>query len=164
MNVTIDLMNACPDAQPPDPARFQIWAQAALHAAANHTGSNPENEQEVSIRIIDTAESAALNETWRHKQGPTNILSFPFEGFQGTGINLLGDLAICAPLVCQEAQEQQKSEEAHWAHLTVHGVLHLRGYDHLEQGEAEHMESLEIHILESLGYPNPYLQDATGND
>lgn len=164
MNVTIDLMNACPDAQPPDQARFQTWAQAALIAAADDTGSINDGEQEVSIRIIDTDESATLNETWRHKQGPTNILSFPFEGFQGTGINLLGDLAICAPLVRQEAHQQHKTEEAHWAHLTVHGVLHLRGYDHLEQAEAEHMENLEIHILESLGYPNPYLQDATGND
>jgi probable rRNA maturation factor len=108
------------------------------------------------VRIVDEQESAELNEQYRHKQGPTNVLSFPFECPPGVELNLLGDLVICAPVVQREAQQQQKQELAHWAHMVVHGTLHLLGYDHLQQDEAEAMENREIRIMEDLGYSDPY--------
>ena len=163
MNVTIDLMNACADASTPEASDFQHWTEATLDAVAA-SGHHLPDSLELSIRVVDETESAALNETWRHKQGPTNILSFPFAGFQGTDVNLLGDLAICAPLVAREAAEQDKTETAHWAHLTVHGVLHLNGYDHEEDHKALQMETLETSILQGLGYPDPYHQDIPGNE
>jgi len=156
MNVTIELMNACDDPNLPPAADFQHWSAVALDAVKAAGDSDLPGSPELSIRVVDESESAQLNQQYRHKPGPTNILSFPCESFQDTGIDLLGDLAICAPLVRREAREQNKTEQAHWAHLTVHGVLHLSGYDHLEPAQAEHMEALEIRILESLGYADPY--------
>ena len=106
---------------------------------------------------MDEAESADFNQRYRDKMGPTNVLSFPFEPpLGGQGRRYLGDLVICAPLVAREAAEQGKSPEAHWAHLVVHGVLHLLGYDHLDEAEAQAMEALETAILGDLGYPPPY--------
>lgn len=133
----------------PDEVLFQQWARAAADAAANEAA-------EVSIRIVDESESAELNQTYRHKSGPTNVLSFPCEVPAGVPNDLLGDLVICAPVVAREALEQGKNPEAHWAHMVIHGVLHLRGYDHLQEDEAEQMEALEVEILDGLGYPNPY--------
>ena len=133
----------------PDEVLFQQWARAAADAAANEAA-------EVSIRIVDESESAELNQTYRHKSGPTNVLSFPCEVPVGVPNDLLGDLVICAPVVAREALEQGKNPEAHWAHMVIHGVLHLRGYDHLQEDEAEQMEALEVEILDGLGYPNPY--------
>jgi len=132
----------------PAEALFQRWAEAAA--------ADQETRTELSIRIVDEAESAELNQTYRHKLGPTNVLSFPCEVPAGVPNDLLGDLVICAPVVEREAREQGKPAEAHWAHIVVHGVLHLRGYDHLQDDEAEKMESMEIEILSGLGYPNPY--------
>ena len=131
----------------PAEALFQRWAEAA---------ADQDPRTELSIRIVDEAESAELNQTYRHKIGPTNVLSFPCEVPAGVPNDLLGDLVICAPVVEREAREQGKPAEAHWAHMVVHGVLHLRGYDHLQDDEAEKMESMEIEILSGLGYPNPY--------
>lgn len=111
---------------------------------------------ELTIRIVDETEARYLNETWRGRSYPTNVLSFPFESPPGPPVHLLGDLVICASVVAREAQEQQKPVLAHWAHLVIHGTLHLLGYDHLEDAQAQLMETLEIHILNSLGYPNPY--------
>lgn len=111
---------------------------------------------ELTIRIVDETEAQYLNETWRGRSYPTNVLSFPFESPPGLQVPWLGDLVICAPVVAREAQEQQKSLHAHWAHLVIHGTLHLLGYDHLEDTQAQLMEILEIHILNNLGYPNPY--------
>ena len=133
----------------PDEVLFQQWARAAADAAANEAA-------EVFIRIVDESESAELNQTYRHKSGPTNVLSFPCEVPAGVPNDLLGDLVICAPVVAREALEQGKNPEAHWAHMVIHGVLHLRGYDHLQEDEAEQMEALEVEILDGLGYPNPY--------
>lgn len=115
-----------------------------------------QDEVELSIRLIDEEESAALNQNFRAKAGSTNILSFPFENIQIDELNFLGDLAICAPVVKREAEEQEKTALAHWAHMTVHGVLHLNAYDHENQSDADIMESLEIKILKTLGYTNPY--------
>ena len=133
----------------PDEVLFQQWARAAADAAANEAA-------ELSIRVVDEDESAGLNQTYRHKSGPTNVLSFPCEVPAGVPNDLLGDLVICAPVVAREALEQGKNPEAHWAHMVIHGVLHLRGYDHLQEDEAEQMEALEVEILDGLGYPNPY--------
>ena len=120
------------------------------------TASLPEPTPELSIRITDNDEAADLNQTYRAKAGPTNVLSFPADVPAETGSGLLGDLVICAPLVRLEAEQQQKSEEAHWAHLVIHGVLHLLGHDHQIPAEAKQMEALEIDLLDHLGFPNPY--------
>jgi probable rRNA maturation factor len=143
MRVDLDIATA---KSVPATALFQRWAEAA----------GPAGPAEVSIRIVDIPESARLNQVYRHKSGPTNVLSFPFEVPAGVPNELLGDLAICAPVVEREAKEQGKSAEAHWAHMVVHGILHLRGYDHDEDAEAERMEALEAEIMARLGYPNPY--------
>lgn len=128
----------------PTRAQFLSWIKAVIPAA------------ELTIRITDEQESAMLNEKYRGKQGPTNILSFPMETSHDAKCPYLGDLVICAPLVAQEAQQQNKQVLHHWAHLTVHGVLHLLGYDHDQEEEAEIMEKMEINILQGLGFSNPY--------
>jgi probable rRNA maturation factor len=113
-------------------------------------------EAEVVVRIVGEAESAQLNRRYRRRGGPTNVLSFRFEAPAHAEVNLLGDLVICAPVIAREAREQGKCEAAHWAHMVVHGMLHLQGYDHKTQAQAREMEGLEIEIMASLGYPNPY--------
>ena len=163
MNVTIELMNASTETILPSPQEFQCWSEAVLKALRGAGDAAIAEKSELSIRIVDESESASLNETYRHKKGPTNILSFPCSGVPGTDINLLGDLAICAALVKQEAAQQSKSIESHWAHLTVHGVLHLQGFDHEEAAAAQEMETLEINILNTLGYNDPY-QEIKGNE
>ena len=156
IDVTVEIVNASTDTQLPSSTDFRHWTTATL-TALEAAGDMPlPEETELCIRVVDEAESAQLNENYRHKPGATNILSFPFNGIHGTAINLLGDLAICAPLVKREAREQHKTAQAHWAHLTVHGVLHLNGYDHEEPAAAEQMEALEIRILDTLGFGNPY--------
>ena len=115
---------------------------------------------EMTLRIVDLAESAHLNETWRQRRGPTNVLSFPAEGLAAVAPQLLGDIVICAPLVRQEAVAQCKLIEAHWAHLVVHGTLHLLGYDHLTASDARTMENLETRVLKILGFPDPYRSQA----
>jgi probable rRNA maturation factor len=137
---------------PPDTVKIQQWVDLALR--------EHDADTEIVLRIVDEAESGQLNEQFRNKQGPTNILSFPFEAPPGMEMNLLGDLVLCAPVVAREAMEQQKQLEHHWAHIIVHGVLHLLGYDHIEDQEAEHMEALEIKILQQLNIRNPYLEDS----
>lgn len=135
----------------PDQEHIQRWVDAALE------GFNQDTE--IVVRIVDEQESAELNEQYRHKQGPTNILSFPFEIPEGIELNLLGDLVVCAPVLEKEALEQHKALIDHWAHIIVHGVLHLLGYDHIDAKEAELMENKEITILSKLNIKNPYLQD-----
>ena len=120
-----------------------------------------DTEFELTIRIVDKGEIQALNKTYRHKDKPTNVLSFPYEGFEfdvpeEVQLPLLGDLIICHDIVVEEAQQQTKSIEGHWAHMVVHGVLHLKGYDHLEDSDAELMEALEVRILKQLQFSNPY--------
>jgi probable rRNA maturation factor len=137
------------DSQPND-AQLESWVNAVL--------ANLDEEFEVVIRIVDDIESAQLNETYRHKQGATNILSFPFEAPEGVDLdlNLLGDLVICAPVLEREAAEQNKPLHNHWAHIVMHGTLHLLGYDHIDDTDAEEMEAKEIELLQTLSIPNPY--------
>jgi probable rRNA maturation factor len=130
---------------------FERWVRAAL--------SGRREAGELSVRVVGWAEAAALNETYRRRNGPTNVLSFPVDDIAGLDVPLLGDLVICAPLVAREAIEQHKPLAAHWAHLTVHGTLHLLGYDHEEADEAAVMEALEGDILAGLGYPDPYADE-----
>ena len=111
---------------------------------------------EITIRIVDEQESQQLNNTYRHKDKPTNVLSFPFESPIEIEVPLLGDLIICKQVVEAEAKEQHKSLTAHWAHMIVHGCLHLLGYDHILDEEAEEMENIEIDIMQQLGFDNPY--------
>ncbi len=133
----------------PAESDFQQWLEAVLPQF--------QEESEVTIRIVDEAESHELNMTYRGKDKPTNVLSFPFEAPPGMELPLLGDLVICRQVVEQEAREQNKVLNAHWAHMVVHGSLHLLGYDHIIEEEAEEMEAIEIDIMQSLGHPDPYL-------
>ncbi|EJK2116594.1 rRNA maturation RNase YbeY [Vibrio navarrensis] len=116
-------------------------------------------QAEVTIRIVDETESHQLNFDYRGKDKPTNVLSFPFEAPPGMELDLLGDLVICRQVVEQEAIEQNKPLMAHWAHMVVHGSLHLLGYDHIEDDEAEEMESLESEIMQEMGFEDPYLAE-----
>jgi probable rRNA maturation factor len=113
------------------------------------------------IRIVDEDESAQLNETYRHKSGATNVLSFPFDVPEGIELNLLGDLVICAPVLSREADTQNKTIMAHWAHIIIHGTLHLLGYDHIDDVDAQEMEEKEIALLQTLSISNPYDDNST---
>ena len=114
-------------------------------------------DAELLIRLVDRRESRQLNTRYRHKNNATNVLSFPADLPEEVGLALLGDIVICAPVVAEEARDQHKTAEAHWAHLTIHGILHLLGHDHQLEEEAAEMESIESRILKSLGFPDPYL-------
>lgn len=149
MTLELDLQIALDLPSLPGAADFQRWVEATL------AGAGYQKDAELTLRIVNEAEITALNETYRHKQGPTNVLSFPFAAPPEVDSALLGDIVICAPVVLREAVIQDKTPEAHWAHLVAHGVLHLLGYDH-DETQAEAMESLEIRILTGLGYPDPY--------
>lgn len=133
----------------PSEADFRLWVEKALPDA--------DEEFEVTIRIVDEEESHALNHEYRGKDKPTNVLSFPFEAPPGLELPLLGDLVICTQIVAKEAAEQNKELFHHWAHMTIHGILHLRGYDHINDDEADEMESIETELLASLSISDPYL-------
>jgi probable rRNA maturation factor len=132
----------------PDPQSIERWVSAAI--------DNQRDSTELSIRIVDTEEGRALNEQFRGSTGATNVLSFPFENESPEPLPLIGDIVICAPVVLKEAIEQNKPLNAHWAHMIIHGVLHLLGYDHQNQTDANLMESLETEIMQGLGFPPPY--------
>lgn len=155
--IHIDLQLASESADLPTEADFQRWVNAALLTR--------KDEAELSIRLVDNDESQALNHEYRGKDKPTNVLSFPFEIPQelvemgadmGDMAHMIGDLVISAPVVAQEAIDQKKTAEAHWAHMVVHGCLHLLGYDHIKDEEADVMENLEREILAELGFDDPY--------
>lgn len=124
------------------------WFKAALPSDIT--------QAEVSLKIVDKEEGALLNQQYRGKPGATNVLSFPYRVPGQPKSLLLGDLVICAPLVKEEAEAQHKALKAHWAHLVVHGALHLLGYDHIKKEEAALMEGLEVQLLQQLGFPSPY--------
>ena len=148
----IDLQIACEqESGLPTAEQIEQWATAAVQPQSD--------EVEMTVRIVDEAESHALNLNYRGKDRPTNVLSFPFECPDEVELPLLGDLVICRQVVEREAQEQDKPLMAHWAHMVVHGSLHLLGYDHIKDDEAEEMESLETQIMIGLGFVDPYLSE-----
>jgi probable rRNA maturation factor len=141
----------------PHARSLRRWVQLAL------TGSVGKASHSLCVRVVSSAESRRLNRQWRGKDKPTNVLSFPFDesGVDSDAADAmaalsLGDIAICAPVVAREAREQGKPLNAHWAHMMVHGVLHLLGYDHVHARDAVKMEALEIKLLARLGFDNPY--------
>lgn len=136
---------------------LESWITAALN-------SQQLEDAEVSLYIVDENESQELNAEYRGKDKPTNVLSFPADIPEEVGIPLLGDLVVCAPVVEREAQEQGKTLEAHWAHMLIHGSLHLLGFDHVLDDEAEVMEALETEIITGLGFPAPYQDNLTAEE
>lgn len=149
MSLTVDIQ--CASADPvPDEDDLRRWIAAAL---ANQPSRG---NIEISVRLVDRAEMATLNHSYRGKPGPTNVLSFPADLPPELELPLLGDIVICAPVVRAEASAQHKSLAAHWAHMAVHGTLHLLGYDHIDAKEAIVMEALESAILAGLHFPCPY--------
>lgn len=149
MSLELDIQNASVAPDLPAPDELRNWAEAAL--------AGRRDRAELSIRLVDEVEGAILNGRFRGRRGPTNVLSFPFEPLPGLeDCDLIGDLVICAPVVAREAAEQGKSLHAHWAHMLVHGVLHLLGFDHLDAAQAARMEALETRIIRALGFPAPY--------
>ena len=149
MAYQIDIESNSQSRQIPVAAELERWINAALIAEQLEAA-------EVSLYIVDEDESQELNAQYRGKDKPTNVLSFPADIPEAVGVPLLGDLVVCAPVVEREAQEQGKSLSAHWAHMLVHGTLHLLGFDHIDDDEAEVMETLETQIVTGLGYPAPY--------
>ena len=145
--IDIAVQNATSFTPVPSNQQFERWAGAALRK---------HGDAELLIRLVDRQESRRLNSVYRHKDRATNVLSFSADLPQEVGLPLLGDLIICAPIVAEEAEGQNKTAEAHWAHLTIHGILHLLGHDHQAEEEATEMELLETSILQSLGFPDPY--------
>ena len=148
VHLEVAVSYAAPRAGVPASTSFRKWVAAAL--------SGRIREADLAIRIVDEREGRALNRHYRGKDYATNVLSFPAELPEGVKLPLLGDLVICAPVVAREASEQGKTVTAHYAHLTVHGVLHLLGWDHDDDKEAEAMEQLEREVLAELGLPDPY--------
>jgi probable rRNA maturation factor len=148
MTIELDVQVACQQECLPTAEQLQLWVNTALL---------PYNKDfELTIRLVELEESQQLNHQYRDKNKPTNVLSFPFEVPEGVELNLLGDLVICAQVVVNEANEQNKVLMSHWAHLVIHGCLHLLGYDHIEEDEAQEMESLEINLLANLKIGDPY--------
>ncbi|MFP5350515.1 MAG: rRNA maturation RNase YbeY [Gammaproteobacteria bacterium] len=133
----------------PGPTRIRRWARAALADARRR-------ETWIGIRIVNERESAALNTRYRGKGKSTNVLAFPFEPPPGAASSVLGDLVICAPVVNREAKAKGLASAAHWAHMVVHGIMHLRGYDHQSRREAAIMERKETAVLKGLGFADPY--------
>jgi len=147
MAIVVDLQNDAGLADAPALADFERWVAAALQ--------NSHAQLEQTICVVDEAQSRELNHRFRGKDSATNVLAFPGDS-NLLDYDCLGDLVICAPLVTTEALQQGKSVDAHWAHLVVHGMLHLQGFDHQTEQQANSMEALEIEILDTLGYSNPY--------
>jgi probable rRNA maturation factor len=155
MTYRINVQHIADKALAPRASIMRKWATEAL--------SRKVETAEITLRLVDIAEMTSLNSVYRHKKGPTNVLSFPFtmpDAIQEE-FPFIGDIVICSDIVNREAKEQGKEQDAHWAHMIVHGIFHLLGYDHETDAQANIMEALEIETLQALGFPNPYL---TGED
>jgi probable rRNA maturation factor len=148
MTIDLDIQNASEFEPIPRQEQFALWVEAALQG---------KDDTELTLRLVDRSESRELNARFRGKDQPTNVLSFPADLPPGIDIPLLGDIVICAPLVEEEARTQDKPLQEHWAHLVIHGILHLLGYDHQVEQDAIEMERIEVELLASLGIGNPYV-------
>lgn len=148
MTNNAEIQRISQDNNVPADEQFAVWVDKVLDALQKHG--------KVVIRLVDEAESQQLNSQYRQKNAATNVLSFPFEVPEFVADDHLGDLVICVPVVNREAAEQAKPGESHWAHMVIHGMLHLLGYDHINDKDAELMENTEISILKQLGITNPY--------
>jgi len=161
----LEFDNACPDLNVPAESEFAAWVSTALEMTGSAGGSKPAT---LSLRIVDEQESAQLNHDYRGRNYATNVLSFghglPQAILDALEEHPLGDLAICAPVVLREAAEQGKTAHAHWAHMVVHGLLHLQGHDHEDDAQAEEMETLERSILKALGISDPYQENSQENE
>jgi probable rRNA maturation factor len=156
MSLRVDVQVAGTRSGLPSVAKFRHWARTAL--------AGRRREAELAIRVVDAAESRALNRRYRSRDKPTNVLSFPAELPPELELPLLGDLVICREVVEAEAAEQGKPVEAHWAHMVIHGTLHLLGLDHETEAEAEAMEAIEVELLAELGWPDPYQESDRDDD
>ena len=150
MRLSLIVQRATRSAGMPRTQSITQWARAALAGSGRGRAA-------VTVRMVDEAESTTLNQRYRKKRGPTNVLSFSYD-VPPPGAGLTGDVVICAPLVTREAKRDDKPLRAHWAHLVVHGILHLRGFDHVHAKDAQAMEAVEIRTLKRLGFSNPYLR------
>jgi probable rRNA maturation factor len=155
MTVTVDVQVADPGESVPTKQQLIAWARAAL--------SHRQEDAELSIRVVGETESTDLNHRYRARQCPTNVLSFPADIPAGIPVALIGDIVICRSVVEREAAEQDKPVESHWAHMVIHGALHLLGYDHQNDEQAAAMENLEVQILRRLGYADPYVTGDRGS-
>ena len=148
MNTGVEVQHACAAPGIPPPVKLVRWAEAALDGRSQ--------DARMTVRVVDETEGAMLNERYRGRTGATNVLAFTFDAPELPAVRILGDVVVCAPVAAREARAQSKRLDAHWAHLVVHGTLHLLGFDHAEPGSAREMETLEREILDGLGYPDPY--------
>lgn len=154
MKLRVDLQIACAEEDQPPPADIEQW----IYTALNHPATNyHQAATELTVRLVSSQEISQLNHQYRNKNAATNVLSFPADIPAHIDLPLLGDLVICPAVVNREAGEQGKKPAAHWAHMLIHGTLHLLGYDHVIDEQAELMEGLEIEILHALNFPDPYL-------
>ena len=156
VDLILDLQQMIVSDSIPDKAILELWVKTALIEEAAYSRKLLDSEYELTIRIVDKDEIQQLNKTYRHKDKPTNVLSFPFAAPPEIQLPLLGDIIICHDVVIEEAQQQQKNSQDHWAHIVIHGVLHLKGYDHIQDSDADIMETLEIQILNKINISNPY--------
>ena len=149
MATRVDVQFAYQDENTPSASEIKTWVKSTLKDFRKNS--------ELTVRVVNEKEATELNQRWRNASGPTNVLSFPCDDGSGQVPDLLGDIVICAPVVEKEASRQNKKLNAHWAHMVVHGTLHLLGFDHIKKQDAEKMEATEIAILEKLGFNNPYI-------
>ena len=150
MSIELDIQRASAAPDQPDDDSFLRWVGLALGAGT---------DRELTIRLVDEDEGRTLNHTYRGKDYATNVLSFPADLPPELDLPLLGDLVVCVPVVAREATEQDKALHAHWAHMVIHGCLHLLGYDHIDESDADEMETLERELLAQLSIADPYLDD-----
>ena len=148
MKLKVNIQRATKTPNLPSNQRIRTWVHAALECHVQ--------QAEITVRMVGTREAARLNQAWRGNKGPTNVLSFPADDRHGLATGFLGDIVLCAPVIAREAMQQGKSPGAQWAHMIIHGALHLMGYDHTKPVAARKMESLEKKLLATLSVADPY--------
>jgi len=156
-NLDVDIQRACDTINLPTDDDILLWVKSVLCITGKKGTQTHLDEAELTIRTVELSESQALNRDYRGKDKPTNVLSFPADIPADIPIALLGDLIICSDIVAQEARDQNKKLQAHWAHMVIHGCLHLLGFDHIDDDEAFEMEALETRLLNTLGFNDPYV-------